>query len=216
MKSVRSHEFSGFDLLGPVDELFPFDDTVIETVEVTADSPFEEWCSALFSRLDPREAEVVRQFRAVYPAVHAAARLFNDAGVGWIYPILVLMAILFEGADALAPTGCAALSIAVAQSAFPFIKKRIRRERPLAFDPTLQNGVRPLDRWAWPSGHSIAASAFAVPFVLAGLIVSLPIMICAVGVAWSRVALGHHYPTDVLGGVTLGTVVGSTCWIVLA
>lgn len=215
MRSVTRHERSGLELFGPVDELFPFDDSAISAVDDSALSPFDEWCAGLFARIDPREAELVRQLRAEHPAVHGAARFFNDFGAGWIYPILALLAILFEGAQALLPTGCAALAIAVAQSVFPFIKKRVKRERPLVFDPALENGVRPLDRWAWPSGHSIAASAFASPFVLSGLFVSVPITLCAFGVLWSRLALAHHYPSDVLGGVAMGATVGSICWFMV-
>jgi len=213
MKTVRGHDShdSGF----PFDEIFPFDPAAIGLDETPPRSPITEWCGNLFERLDPKEAEVVRHFRAEGPVAHAAAKFFNDFGAGWIYPILALIAIVIDGSLALLPTGCAALAIAVAQSSFPFIKKLVKRERPLAFDPSLENGVRPLDRWAWPSGHSIAAAAFATPFLLAGLASSTLIAICAGGVFWSRVALGHHYPTDVLGGITMGAAVGTICWMLV-
>ena len=44
--------------------------------------------------------------------------------------------------------------------------------------------------FAWPDGAS-----FAIP-------------LCA-AMGWSRVALGHHYPTDVLAGGALGAVVAT-------
>ncbi len=42
-----------------------------------------------------------------------------------------------------------------------------------------------------------AAAAVAVPVVAV-------LLVCAVGIPWSRLALGAHYLTDVAGGLLLG------------
>jgi len=91
----------------------------------------------------------------------------------------------------------------------------VRRERPIAFDSDLGNGVAPIDRFSWPSGHSITAIAFLVPFVIAGsALVALvaPLMFL---VLWSRVALGRHYPSDVMGGAILGAVIAAATSLLL-
>jgi len=38
--------------------------------------------------------------------------------------------------------------------------------------------------------------------------------ICAIIVSYSRIYLGVHYPTDILGGAVLGVVIGYSCFVV--
>ena len=62
----------------------------------------------------------------------------------------------------------------------------------------------PLDRYSFPSGHTLHAVSFAwqatVHFPELGwVLVPLAALIAA-----SRVVLGLHYPTDVLAGAAIG------------
>ncbi|MDX2225643.1 MAG: phosphatase PAP2 family protein [Verrucomicrobiae bacterium] len=61
---------------------------------------------------------------------------------------------------------------------------------------------------SFPSGH--AATAFATATALAITLppVGLPVLIAAGGVAWSRMALSRHYPTDILAGALIGILGG--------
>ena len=65
----------------------------------------------------------------------------------------------------------------------------------------------PLDRFSFPSGHTLHAVAFSLVAVhyYPGLIwLVLPFTAL---VAVSRLILGLHYPTDVLAGIALGGMV---------
>jgi undecaprenyl-diphosphatase len=67
---------------------------------------------------------------------------------------------------------------------------------------------------SYPSGHS--ATAFAVAALLALAYrrrwITTLALISAALIAYSRLYLGHHYPSDVLAGSVLGTAVGAAAY----
>jgi len=76
----------------------------------------------------------------------------------------------------------------------------LRRPRPSAVRLVLPTPDFP----SFPSGH--AAGVFAIATVV-GLFwprATIPALLGAGLVSLSRIQLGHHYPTDVLGGATMG------------
>lgn len=80
------------------------------------------------------------------------------------------------------------------------VKEIIRRKRPL--DNRLGNP-------AFPSGHT--AYAFAAATVLSNRYPKLriPLYISAGLIGLSRIYLGRHYASDVIGGAVVGTIAGS-------
>jgi diacylglycerol kinase family enzyme/membrane-associated phospholipid phosphatase len=91
---------------------------------------------------------------------------------------------------------------------FP-LKRLFRRRRPfLAFVKARVLGPRPQD-FSLPSGHS--AAAFAGALLLAAHVPALgPLFyVIAVIVAFSRIYLGVHYPSDVVFGAAAGTVLAA-------
>jgi membrane-associated phospholipid phosphatase len=52
-----------------------------------------------------------------------------------------------------------------------------------------------------PSGHTATAFGAAVPLIIADPVVGVPLLGVASGVAWSRVCLNKHYPSDIAAGV---------------
>ena len=85
------------------------------------------------------------------------------------------------------------------------IKMAIGRRRPLIEDlPHLM--VTPTGL-SFPSSHS--TSSFAAARAFGGLLPAGPLYLAAGAMAFSRLYLGVHYPSDVAAGAALGTVVGS-------
>jgi undecaprenyl-diphosphatase len=84
------------------------------------------------------------------------------------------------------------------------LKHRLVRERPFVSLAGIEPGTPPLDRYSFPSGHTLHAccfSAIAILHVPALAFVLVPFTLL---VAASRVVLGLHYPTDVAAGALLG------------
>ena len=92
---------------------------------------------------------------------------------------------------------------------YKFLKHRLVRERPFIGLIGIECAMPPLDRYSFPSGHTLHAvlfTAIAIRHVpeLAVLLVPFALLVAA-----SRVVLGLHYPTDVLAGATLGALVAA-------
>jgi undecaprenyl-diphosphatase len=106
----------------------------------------------------------------------------------------------------------AALEMAVAGTiglgVYKLLKRRLVRERPYVLHAGIDCVVAPLDRYSFPSGHTLHAVLFstvAIAWVPALAFVLIPL---AVLIALSRVVLGLHYPSDVLVGGLLGGGIG--------
>jgi membrane-associated phospholipid phosphatase len=66
---------------------------------------------------------------------------------------------------------------------------------------------------SFPSGHTMEAFAMAAALLLlfSKKKIVIPVYLWAMMMAYSRMALGVHYPSDVLAGILIGTFIG---WIV--
>jgi membrane-associated phospholipid phosphatase len=85
------------------------------------------------------------------------------------------------------------------------IKGVVRRRRPrLEGLPALISTPTSL---SFPSAH--ASSSFAAARAYSALAPAAPLYALAGLMAWSRVYLGVHYPSDIAAGALLGTAIGS-------
>lgn len=95
------------------------------------------------------------------------------------------------------------------------LKLSVNRARPWQSYPDLGfqefhnliNVREPSDS-SFPSGHTAALFAAAVALVMYFKVKGLPALGVAVLVALSRIYLCMHYPTDVLGGMLIGSACG--------
>jgi diacylglycerol kinase family enzyme/membrane-associated phospholipid phosphatase len=88
------------------------------------------------------------------------------------------------------------------------LKPLLPRARPLAADvPALRRLLAPPVSSSFPSGHAASAAAFATGVALEAPVAGLVVAPLAVAVAYSRVHVGVHWPSDVVAGAALGAAV---------
>jgi undecaprenyl-diphosphatase len=137
---------------------------------------------------------------------YAASRLGD--GVFW-YALMVTLPVIY-GADAFYASGHMFVAGLVGVLIYKILKTRTVRERPYVRNTSLVQTVPPLDRYSFPSGHTLHAVSFTVVAThyypeLAWLLVPFATL-----VALSRLVLGLHYPTDVAAGALLGAGIART------
>jgi undecaprenyl-diphosphatase len=108
----------------------------------------------------------------------------------------------------------AGLSAAVALAIGQVLANAVDRSRPFVADP---GGVHMFTHHAadpgFPSDHATAAFAIAVAILLRKRGWGIFALVVASIVSVGRVALGIHYPSDILAGMLLGTAVALVLYI---
>jgi len=143
----------------------------------------------------------------------AAGRLLaigvSKLGNGWIYLALAPIVFIGLGWQGLHVVLAAGLNAALLHILYPIIKRRFGRPRPFHADPRLPSLLTTLDDHSFPSGHAMTLTGVLAPIVLAWPAATLSAALLLLSMAWSRIATGHHYPSDVVAGVALG---GALAW----
>ena len=143
--------------------------------------------------------------------IRALFRTVSRLGDGVVWYALMALMPLFIGFDKLAHGLRVLVPMLVAGTfglaLYKLLKSKLVRERPYIGLIGIECAMPPLDRYSFPSGHTLHAvlfTAIAIHHVPTLAIVLVPF---ALLVAASRVILGLHYPTDVLAGALLGALI---------
>lgn len=103
------------------------------------------------------------------------------------------------------------LALLLAQIASDPLKELAGRPRPSVSFPDLHAIVAVPTNGSFPSGHAMLAAAAAGAFWWSSRRAALALGIFAVVTGFSRVWLGVHYPSDVIGGLVAGAALGLLC-----
>lgn len=88
-----------------------------------------------------------------------------------------------------------------------FVKNIFDRVRPCNIMPLTSMLITPPSSFSFPSGHSASSFASATVLWKMNRRVGILAFIVAALIAFSRLYLFVHYPTDVLGGIALGVFI---------
>ena len=162
--------------------------------------------NTFMARVDAAEYSICRKLNrgASLPFPRRLFQIASRLGDGVIWYVVLALLPLLYGAVAVKPAIIMALTGVLGVALYKLLKRVFVRERPFITHTTIDLAMAPLDRYSFPSGHTLHAVSFAwqasIQFPeLAWVLVPLAALIAS-----SRVVLGLHYPTDVLVGAAIG------------
>lgn len=178
--------------------------------------------STWFLRVDQAERRMCMVANAACQRrlVRALFRGVSRLGDGVVWYVLMAAMPLLIGLERWQEGVQASLQMLLAGAAglllYKLLKKKLVRERPFIGLIGIECAMPPLDRYSFPSGHTLHAvtfTAIAISYVPQLAVVLVPF---ALLVAASRVVLGLHYPTDVLAGAVLGGLLAAASHALIA
>jgi undecaprenyl-diphosphatase len=131
-------------------------------------------------------------------------RSVSRHGDGGFWAAMALGLVLSRGVEVLPWLIQVAVTAIVGVLIYKLLKHFLVRERPYISHGAIQLGAAPLDRYSFPSGHTLHAVCFTLLFGHVEPVLALVTLPFAILVALSRVILGLHYPSDVLAGAAIG------------
>jgi len=141
-------------------------------------------------------------------------RLISRLGDGIFWYAVMVGILLSQGEAGVLPCLRMALAGLCGTFIYKWLKSKTSRPRPYEVHQDIWLTGIPLDRFSFPSGHTLHAVAFcsvALAYypLLAWLLVPFTVM-----VGLSRVILGLHYPSDVLAGAIIGALIARISFMV--
>ncbi len=143
--------------------------------------------------------------RALLDFMRVVSRLGD--GVAWY--VLAVALLIVGGRAAWAAVAQMSVAGLAGVVIYRFLKTRTLRPRPFEVVCDVVCAGVPLDRFSFPSGHTLHAASFSL--ILAEHFPALgpAVFGFALLVAASRPVLGLHYPSDVLAGAGIGAALAA-------
>ncbi|HWX25374.1 MAG TPA: phosphatase PAP2 family protein [Vicinamibacteria bacterium] len=141
-------------------------------------------------------------------------------GDGWLW-LTTGLVLTFGGSQYHRILAAVAVSAGITNILVVLLKRRFRRMRPGEYLPNrfletcLNADHFAFDRFSFPSGHSMNASAVATVLTLAFPPLGPLWAALAASIAVSRIVLGQHFVSDVCVGSAVGAMVGAASFYLL-
>lgn len=142
-----------------------------------------------------------------FPHLIGTARAVSRTGDGYLQVFLPL-ALLISYPQLGEPFANLVIAAFIIERPLYFVlKNTLKRRRPPEALPDFTSIIQASDQFSFPSGHTMAAFLFAGVATLHFGAAALPIYLWAGAVGCSRVILGVHFPSDILAGAAIGTLI---------
>lgn len=94
------------------------------------------------------------------------------------------------------------------------LKNLVARARPCSFNTAVELLIAAPTDYSFPSGHTMSSFVAAMILFRADKRLGIPAFILAFMIAFSRLYLYVHFPSDVIAGALIGAVIGFAVWAV--
>ena len=149
----------------------------------------------------------------VLDTIMCAITRLGDAGIIWILLCIVLLILPKTRKSGVVLMAALLVDLVVCNV---ILKPLVHRIRPFDVKTGIELLVKRPTDYSFPSGHTAASVASVMALYLAGeKKIWVLALVLAVLIAFSRLYLYVHYPTDVLGGMIIGIAAGAIgYWLV--
>ena len=95
------------------------------------------------------------------------------------------------------------------------LKNLIQRDRPCWINDAFELIIENPSDYSFPSGHTLAAFITAFVVIRYSRAIGIPTLLLAMLMAFTRLYLYVHFPTDILGGIVLAAMIAVTAIILV-
>ncbi|MDD7299507.1 phosphatase PAP2 family protein [Fibrobacter intestinalis] len=145
-------------------------------------------------------------------------RRYTRLGDGYVWGVIVLWILWSMGWKPLLGVLLQVFpSLVMSLALYWLVKLSVKRRRPFEVIAEFQARVPPLDKYSFPSGHTMNNLAIATTLLLSVPAAGLVMMALPLSWGFLRVYFGVHWLSDVVGGFLLGIVsfvLGRWIWVV--
>lgn len=136
-------------------------------------------------------------------------RIVSRLGNGVFWYSLMSVMLLVDGQDALPTVTRMTLAGLACLAIYKYLKTTTSRPRPYQVYVAISAAAPALDRFSFPSGHTLHAVCFSMIACSAYPQLAWVLWPFTALIAVSRPILGLHYPSDVLAGALIGLSIAS-------
>lgn len=95
------------------------------------------------------------------------------------------------------------------------LKHLVARDRPYTLHPQIDTIIKRPTSYSFPSGHTSSAVAATAAIFIQNKKLSIPFIILAVMIMFSRLYFCVHYPSDIIGGIIHGILWAAVTYITI-
>ena len=176
--------------------------TLLNNCAVAFDLPILEWIQANL------QSPLLDKLMPIITA-------FGNGGIFWIACAVLLMFLSKTRRIGFGMAFALTMGLVVCNI---ILKPGVARLRPYDLQETLGVTIDLLIKrshdFSFPSGHTIASFEACTVLMLGNKKLGIPATLLAILIAFSRLYLYVHYPTDVIASIVLGTVFGIIGWAI--
>ena len=165
-----------------------------------------------FDRIEQLELPICQYFNRAnnYKFIRRFFKLVSRLGDGIFWYCAITITVLFHGKEAVPAAAHMLVTATLGVVIYKALKERLVRERPFITHEKITCNTKALDRYSFPSGHTLHAVCFSTMLMfyypaLFWIVVPFTIL-----VAMSRFILGLHYISDVIVGALIGATLAAS------